>query len=716
VKFFSLTSGKVITRDQFTILPASDQIIERMNAFADSSPFVMDDLPSDDEVPNDLSPYAPSTIDILPDHTSLPLEIELESDPAVPLRGASSVIIHPANDDAPAIGEDHSENHSENHSESFLEESNDSFPISSSTAVAEQAMHPASAEPRRQTRSTNRGDNRVVWDRNIVGTSSSSTSRRRALRVRSKVFNITVRRALVVMPDAAVKSMYAEVAQLHSKGTFQGIHPSFKHGKNVIKSFMFLKEKFTSTGAFDKLKSRLVAGGHMQDRSEFLYEDITSPTVSLSHLFIISAIAARDHRYVKTIDIGGAYLHADMSASNVYMELDGMMSAFLVQIDPTYNQFLRSDGKMVVKLMKAMYGCLESSKLWYDLLRSTLVTDGFVVNDMDPCVFNKMMGSTQITVVIYVDDLFITCRDLVALEQLQAMLKRTFHEISVHDGVIHSYLGMTFDFSIDNEVSITMAGYVNDLLQEADVHGTAASPAGDHLFTVRQIPSLSLSESKRFHTLTAKLLYLAKRSRPDILLAVSFLTTRVTTPTQDDLKKLERVIKYLNGTIDFGITLTVDSPLRVKAYVDASYGVHDDGKSHSALSLTLGSGTIDAVSGKQRIVTKSSTEAELVCASDQASRAIAGTEFLRAQGEVVAPPVVFQDNQSTISMIANGRSKSDRTRHINIRTFWMKERVDLGELEIEYVPTDEMDADILTKPLQGEKFQALRRKLLNWKF
>jgi tagatose-1,6-bisphosphate aldolase non-catalytic subunit AgaZ/GatZ len=160
--------------------------------------------------------------------------------------------------------------------------------------------------------------------------------------------------------------------------------------------------------------------------------------------------------------------------------------------------------------------------------------------------------------------------------------------------------------------------------------------------------------------------------------------------------------------------LRAEHPARIKAFIDASYGVHKDCKSHSGLCITLGSGPIMTKSTKQKIVTKSSTEAELVAESDFASEAMASRDFLAAQGELTDAAVIFQDNMSTIAMIDNGYSKSDRSRHINIRYFWTKERVDMGELSIVYLPTDEMIADILTKPLQGDKFIKLRSLLLNW--
>jgi len=185
---------------------------------------------------------------------------------------------------------------------------------------------------------------------------------------------------------------------------------------------MFLKEKYTSLGEFSKLKSRLVAGGHMQDRSELLYEDICAPTVALSHLFIIAAIAAREKRCVSTIDIGGAYFNADIASHDIYMELDPIMSAFLVNVSSYYASFLNERGVIRVKLLKALYGCIESAKLWYDMLSSTLIQDGFLVNALDPCVFNKMIASTQITVLIYVDDIFVSCINPQYIRDFQHML------------------------------------------------------------------------------------------------------------------------------------------------------------------------------------------------------------------------------------------------------------------------------------------------------
>jgi hypothetical protein len=516
------------------------------------------------------------------------------------------------------------------------------------------------------------------------------------------------------MPKDAIKSIYKELSQLHEKKVFKPIHATFKQQKKAIKSFLFLKEKKTSLGEFEKLKSRMVAGGHMQDKSELLYEDIYSPTASLSHLFIVACLAAREGRLIRTIDVTGAYLNADMRAG-VYMHIDHTLAAILVIIDPSYKDYLRDDGSLIVELLKALYGCVESANLWYKLLSSILIADGYIANPLDPCIYNKFVNSLQITVVIYVDDLFVSSNSLEAITSLEVLLKNKFTDITIRDGLVHSYLGMTWDFSTPKSVSITMEGYIRDLIEFASVSGLVKTPATDQLFNIRESPLLRGEEADRFHTLTAKLLYLAKRARPDILLAVSFLTTRVQQPTDDDQAKLQRVFKYLNSCPELGITLEASSKLGLKAYIDASYGIHEDGKSHSGFISTLGSGPIATASSKQKIVTKSSTEAELVAESDYASPVLAHQAFLESQGEPHGAATIFQDNQSTMAMLANGGSKSDRTRHISIRYFWTKERVDKGDLAIVYIPTDQMIADILTKPLQGEKFIQLRSSLLNLK-
>ena len=154
--------------------------------------------------------------------------------------------------------------------------------------------------------------------------------------------------------------------------------------------------------------------------------------------------------------------------------------------------------------------------------------------------------------------------------------------------------------------------------------------------------------------------------------------------------------------------------LCVLANIDASFAVHHDFKSRTGGVLSIGKGAIWFCSSKQKLVSKSSTEAELIGLSDVISQVIWTRDFLIAQGYNMGPAKVFEDNLSAMALVDKGSSTAQRTRHIGIRFFFVKDRVDSGEIVLEHLSTTEMIADMMTKPLQGDLFRKLRRMLMNW--
>ena len=149
-----------------------------------------------------------------------------------------------------------------------------------------------------------------------------------------------------------------------------------------------------------------------------------------------------------------------------------------------------------------------------------------------------------------------------------------------------------------------------------------------------------------FHTNTVKLLFLSKRARPDVQTVVAFLTTRVRAPDEDDYKKLSRVMKYLGGSmIDKILTLEGDAMHLVKWWVDGSFAVHHDMKSHTGATMSLGKGSVYSTSVRQKLNTKSSTEAELLVGVDDVMPQVIWTRyFLEAQGYGVRESKIYQDN------------------------------------------------------------------------
>jgi len=270
---------------------------------------------------------------------------------------------------------------------------------------------------------------------------------------------------------------------------------------------MFLKEKYRADGSFEKVKARLVAGGRQQDRT--VYGDkVSSPIVAISSVFMIAVIAAAERRVVTTVDIPVAYLYAIMPDDcEDLMRLNKYLSNIIVQLDDRYSNYMNNDGSIIVKLDKALYGCVQSSKLWYDQLCEALSTMGYVQNDDDKCIFNRTMKGNQATICVHVDDLMITCADEGTMKRITNDLRQYFGELSVNEGRVQNYIGMVFDFSDDKKVTIEIKSYINELLEYTKTVREATTPAEQRLFDT-SYNSTILSESQRanYHTVVAKLL------------------------------------------------------------------------------------------------------------------------------------------------------------------------------------------------------------------
>lgn len=535
------------------------------------------------------------------------------------------------------------------------------------------------------------------------------------------VANISVKRAMTMHPAEAKASIEKELRQMVTKGVFEPVQPqslSQAQRRSAIPSFMFLKKKVDPNGNFTELKSRFVAGGHKQDRDLYDETELSSPTVSLSSLLIAAGIAAKERRIVVTIDIAGAYLNATMLHQDVYMRVDAQTAETLSKIEPSYSAFRDSNGALFVKLRKALYGCVESAKLWFEHLTGTLRSLGYEPNPMDRCVWNKVEDGVQCTVLVYVDDLKVSCTALTLIEALKKRLVEVYKTVKVHEGKVLPYLAMLFDYTVDGEVKVTMQGYIEDCIGMARELGRASTPATLYLFDVDpESPLLNVEDKTYFHSVVAKVYYLAKRVRPDVLTALSFLTTRTSAPTLQDYGKIARVLDYLSGTRSLGIVLRPsEGPLRLHNHIDASHGNHPDMKSHQGVVIGLGEGPVFVRSTKQGLVTRSSAESELVALSDGVTYVIWSREFLIHQGYAMGPAIVYQDNQATIAMAKRGPSASGNSRHINIRYYFVTGRVEAGEIALEYLPTENMVSDMLTKPLQGSEFRRQRAVLLNWRY
>lgn len=318
--------------------------------------------------------------------------------------------------------------------------------------------------------------------------------------------------------------------------------------------------------------------------------------------------------------------------------------------------------------MKAhLYGTLKAALLLWKRLSSHLIKWGFKLNPYDNCVANNMINCKQCTILLWhVNDLEISHVEAsVVTDIIIKLLKHKFRieaPLTVTRGKVHEYLGMTIDYSVKGKAKFTtMIDFIEGMIYElpVDTEGTVTTRALSHLFDVNDdAEKLSDLMGEMFrHNTTSKLLFLCKHARPDIQPAVAFLCTRVTAPEFDDYKKLRRTMVFLRGSMYMPLTLEADKVNIVKWWVDASFAVHPDMKSHTGGGImTLGKGALYGTPTCQKINTKSMGEAELVGINDVMTQILWTRYFLEAQGFMAKDSIVYQDYKSTILLAENGKA------------------------------------------------------------
>ena len=221
---------------------------------------------------------------------------------------------------------------------------------------------------------------------------------------------------------------------------------------------------------------------------------------------------------------------------------------------------------------------------------------------------NKMIEGKQCTIAWHVDDLKISHKHTQVVDDIIAMLGDEFGKempLTITRGKIHDYLGMVLDFSKPGEVTVDMIDYVKSVIAEMpeEMAGTATTPAASHLFKANENPEpLGPEKAATFHRMVMQLQYLSQRGRPDIRTPCPTCASARAKPDWDDWKKLTRVMRYLQGTVDLKLRLSADGSGLIRWWVDASFAVHMDMKGHTGGTMSMGKGSIYSASAAQKLV------------------------------------------------------------------------------------------------------------------
>ena len=293
------------------------------------------------------------------------------------------------------------------------------------------------------------------------------------------------------------------------------------------------------------------------------------------------------------------------------------------------------------------------------------------------------------------------------MSDIITVIEKHFGGLVVTRGNEHKFLGMDITLPGDGMVRISMQRYINEAIDEYsnEVTRNATTPAKRSLFTIDpDLPRLDKKEADCFHSIVPKLLYVLKRARPDIQLAISFLCTQVSCSTKNDLGKLIRLLQLLKGTANNVLILTADSNKENRTWIDADFAIHEDMKSHTGGCQSLGRGVMCSKSSKQKLKTKSSTESEFVGALDYLTFALWTMGFMKTQGIEMPPAPIYQDNKSARKLEINGQaSAGQRSRHIDIRYYWVKDAEE-RTLRLNTIPRNPCLQIFLPKPCRAAFF------------
>lgn len=491
--------------------------------------------------------------------------------------------------------------------------------------------------------------------------------------------------------------------------THKALKPVEKtNGVKALPSSIFVDRKYVD-GRYLKTKARLVAGGHRQNKDEFL--DIVTSTVQHVSVMIIVAIAVFEKRKLWTLDVVAAYLNTDMETTQgdqMYITIQKELADIFVKLYPEYKHLRRTKtGGLYMQVNKALYGCIQSAHLWQNQLKAILNDLGLDANPYDECLMTSGTGPGSVMIAYHSDDLIMSCSN----EKIGDAFVKEFGlriKIKSHKGNEINYLGLHISITPDSAL-INQIPYIKSITN--DIDGIEETLPSDKMFLIYEGDEpLTHDKYVEYRKRTAQLLFIGRMSRATLSRTISNLCSNAIAPTERHWRALIHTLKYLKYTVNLKLELKCTS-MDLEVWVDASFASNKDGKSHTGCIIKLGGAMIWWKSSKQKIVTKSSTEAEIVGLSDTLSMVVWLDRLLESLGYRGNIPTVYQDNLGSIHITSTGLTNNERTRHINVRDLWTNELKEHKRFTLKYCPTERMLSDGLTKTLTRDKTKELEKMI-----
>jgi hypothetical protein len=502
-----------------------------------------------------------------------------------------------------------------------------------------------------------------------------------------------------------MEAFAAEIQSLKDMNTFTeylGDPKEIAKG-SLLSSKAIFTMVYNPDGSFKKYKARLVARGDMLQN---IYDpDTYAGTVRSDTLRLFFSVAA-------TLDLD--LVAHDIKTAFLYPSLKDGEDIFLRRPAGATDEVMPP----IVKLLKCLYGLPQASKYFDEHMSNTLLQMGFTRCISDDQMFILRKNDDYVYLLKHVDDCMLAApKNSPLLHFVSSELSKTYTMTTDLNPTNFVGLAITRD-RFAHKITLSQPHYINTVLERFQIEpSTPSYPMSEDFLT--SMPNhtndelLSPFHQKLFQEKVGSILYLASQSRPDLLYATTQLSRRSNKCTARDMKAADRLLSYISITSALGLTLGSGSiDWELHALVDASYNCYSDSKSHTGISLHLGSdsGAFLVLSKKQSVTADSSTVAEYI-ASHTACQKILWAKNLLTELGCLPKVFLHQDNTSTINLLKHN-GNSGRTKHIALRYNMIRETIRDHNITIIYTPTTEMTADILTKPLGFNLFTIHQNKLL----
>jgi len=516
---------------------------------------------------------------------------------------------------------------------------------------------------------------------------------------------------------AFVAALLLEIhALIHETKTLQpisrqcGRYIENKFNKRVwkIATTFKAKRKKKSNGEPDKYKVRGAARGDQLTRAMrkqgIQLPTTYSPTIRPLTFSIMLQLAVILGLSMATMDIKTAYLNVLLPDDEDWI---------VTQIHPKIAELCGLDPEQHYRIGTALYGLPDSGRRFYYHYKDALILEGYTMAQSDQCLFFKITDEETTYIIIYVDDTFIFSNHMDNVNEMFTKLSK--HYTVTLDTVADSFLGINLEHLSNGTIKMTQPKLLKKLFMQYPpmVNSNSRKRKYNHPYgpalSSEQVPTPEPIERLKYLRLLGLLMYLTK-SRPDILAAVSFASTKSQEPTDKDYLDLYYIVEYLRTTKEKGHILhkAIDSGLlQLYCEVDASYLLHPDSRGHTGYCMGFNGvqGTFYNRSMKQQLVATSSTHAEMRAIFTLVKDIMYIITLCKEiKINLHLPAIIMEDNSAVVTVTTDDSAFAKKCKHFLMLINYVREQVELGIIQVFKINGTLNRADMHTKPLRNGEF------------